>query len=229
MSRSRPRPRPPPVDVYIGGIEHAILHLLYARFICAFLMGSKLAVAEGEEAAEFSEPFRRLVTQGMVHGKTYSDPTSGRFLKPDEVDLSDPSHPRVAVTGKRSQTSAMRRCLKSKHNGVDPTECIARRRVDVTRAHMLFQAPVPDVLNWDDDKINGHQPMVQSAIRAKSLQARRDTPPAAEVRSQKLYIEESFAAPNVASAGPPCRRGCQMGCDAAVSASAQDNHRSSAL
>ncbi|KAK4152952.1 hypothetical protein C8A00DRAFT_34352 [Chaetomidium leptoderma] len=142
-----------PVDLYIGGIEHAILHLLYARFIFKFLMTSSSLVPEtGEEA--FFEPFQRLITQGMVHGRTYINPSTGRFLKPDEVDLTDPLRPKVVATGETA-TVTYEKMSKSKHNGVDPTDVITQHGADATRAHMLFQAPVSEILDWDGDKIVG--------------------------------------------------------------------------
>ncbi|KAK0674107.1 putative leucyl-tRNA synthetase mitochondrial precursor [Cercophora samala] len=140
-----------PVDLYIGGVEHAILHLLYSRFIYKFLMSSSLA---GGETKGVQEPFKRLITQGMVHGKTYTDPATGRFLKPDEVDLSDPSKPVVVATGETAGVS-YEKMSKSKHNGVDPTDVINLHGADATRAHMLFQAPVSEVLDWDEEKIVG--------------------------------------------------------------------------
>ncbi|KAL2264304.1 hypothetical protein VTK26DRAFT_7909 [Humicola hyalothermophila] len=144
-----------PVDLYIGGIEHAILHLLYARFIYKFLMTSSLMPENGEaSSADVHEPFKRLITQGMVHGKTYCCPQTGKFLKPEEVDLSDPSNPKVLATG-RSCVVTHEKMSKSKHNGVDPTDVIAQHGADATRAHMLFQAPVSEVLDWDGDKIVG--------------------------------------------------------------------------
>ncbi|OHE95445.1 leucyl-tRNA synthetase [Colletotrichum orchidophilum] len=142
-----------PVDLYIGGIEHAILHLLYARFIYKFLATTELFPASGEADA-VHEPFKRLITQGMVHGKTYTDPKTGKFLKPDEVDLEDPSNPKVVATGATANVS-FEKMSKSKYNGVDPTEFISKYGADATRAHVLFQAPVGDILNWDEDKIAG--------------------------------------------------------------------------
>ncbi|KAH0493834.1 hypothetical protein TgHK011_000480 [Trichoderma gracile] len=143
-----------PVDIYIGGVEHAILHLLYARFIYKFLATTPLLPQYSEEDALGAEPFKRLITQGMVHGKTYIDPETGKVLKPHEVDLSDASRPRVVATGAPA-TVAFEKMSKSKHNGVDPTEFTSKYGVDPTRAHMLFQAPVADVLNWDEHKIAG--------------------------------------------------------------------------
>jgi leucyl-tRNA synthetase len=79
-----------PVDLYIGGVEHAILHLLYSRFISKFAARSGLW--DGGSKSANGEPFRRLITQGMVHGLTYSDPESGRFLKPEELDFTGSSN-----------------------------------------------------------------------------------------------------------------------------------------
>ena len=136
-----------PVDVYIGGIEHAILHLLYARFIYKFLAQEALSssslhvTTETAEQQQPAEPFRTLLSQGMVHGKTFSDPETGKFLMPDEVD-------------ERSVVS-FEKMSKSKHNGVDPTACTQRFGADATRAHVLFAAPVSEVLDWDESKIVG--------------------------------------------------------------------------
>ncbi|KAK3325269.1 hypothetical protein B0H66DRAFT_116505 [Apodospora peruviana] len=144
-----------PVDLYIGGVEHAILHLLYARFIYKFLMTSSSLMPENQNGGEETyEPFKRLITQGMVHGKTYSDPATGRFLRPDEVDLTEPLRPKVVVTGETALVS-YEKMSKSKYNGVDPTDFIAQYGADATRAHMLFQAPVSEVLDWDEEKIAG--------------------------------------------------------------------------
>ncbi|DAA79371.1 TPA_exp: Uncharacterized protein A8136_0144 [Trichophyton benhamiae CBS 112371] len=141
-----------PVDIYIGGIEHAILHLLYSRFIFKFL------AAEGkiENAADPPEPFLKLLSQGMVHGKTYSDPKTGRFLRPGEVDLSVKGSP--VLTGTQIPANiSFEKMSKSKYNGVDPNTCIESYGADATRAHVLFSAPVSEVLEWDETKIVGIQ------------------------------------------------------------------------
>ncbi|KAL5625520.1 hypothetical protein BROUX41_005580 [Berkeleyomyces rouxiae] len=144
-----------PVDLYIGGIEHAILHLLYSRFIYKFLSTTTL-FSESPLLPEETqaEPFKRLITQGMVHGKTYTDPTNGRFLEPEEIDLSNSKQPRVVGTEREASVS-YEKMSKSKYNGVDPTGFVAKYGADATRTHMLFQAPVADVLNWDETKISG--------------------------------------------------------------------------
>ncbi|MCJ1462528.1 Leucyl-tRNA synthetase, mitochondrial [Pseudocyphellaria aurata] len=142
-----------PVDLYIGGLEHAILHLLYARFISKFVSRTPLWPSGGGEQ-NAGEPFRRLISQGMVHGKTFSDPETGRFLKPDEIDVSDPSKPKVVNSG-QDPNITWEKMSKSKHNGVDPTTCIRKYGADAVRAHILFQAPASEVLEWEEDRIVG--------------------------------------------------------------------------
>ncbi|KAK8161282.1 leucyl-tRNA synthetase [Phyllosticta citrichinensis] len=161
-----------PVDLYIGGIEHAILHLLYARFISKFLHSAKKWDGGGSEYG--GEPFKRLVTQGMVHGKTLKDPTTGRFLKPDEVYHAKGDVPRVVGTNEAA-LETFEKMSKSKYNGVDPVETISRWGADATRAHILFQAPVTEVLKWDDEKIVGIQRWFKRVW--KITKAATDLPP----------------------------------------------------
>lgn len=148
-----------PVDIYIGGVEHAILHLLYARFIYKFLTQTELfpelAHAQSSPAApSISEPFRTLLSQGMVHGRTYSEPSTGRFLLPSELDLTDRQKPLIKGTTVRPNVS-YEKMSKSKHNGVDPMICVEKYGADTTRAHVLFSAPIAEVLEWDETKIVG--------------------------------------------------------------------------
>ncbi|KAI9719848.1 MAG: Leucyl-tRNA synthetase, mitochondrial [Chrysothrix sp. TS-e1954] len=139
-----------PVDLYIGGVEHAILHLLYARFIAKFLSDTTPSLNE------ISEPFSRLLTQGMVHGRTFRHLATGQYLKPADVDASSPGSPRLKSSGERVAVS-FEKMSKSKHNGVDPVQCMRKHGADITRAHLLFQAPVSEILEWDEDKIVGIQ------------------------------------------------------------------------
>jgi leucyl-tRNA synthetase len=150
-----------PVDLYVGGVEHAILHLLYARFISKFLATTPVYP---KGYLNKGEPFSRLITQGMVHGETFTDPENGRFLRPDEVDLTNPSKPVIVATGITPNVS-YEKMSKSKYNGVDPGATIAKYGADATRAHMLFQAPVGDVLEWDEKKITGVQRWLSRVIR----------------------------------------------------------------
>lgn len=142
-----------PVDLYVGGVEHAILHLLYARFISKFVSSTPFWPSGGGEQ-NAGEPFRRLISQGMVHGKTFSDPETGRFFKPEEIDLSNPSKPKIVKSG-QDPNITWEKMSKSKHNGVDPTTCIRKYGADAVRAHVLFQAPASEVLEWEEDRIVG--------------------------------------------------------------------------
>lgn len=145
-----------PVDAYLGGVEHAILHLLYARFIYKFLASEGIVSQEEGEHADPAEPFRQLISQGMVHGKTFSDPLTGRFLRPDEVERFDTAEPLIRATGVRPIIT-WEKMSKSKYNGVDPLACMNKYGTDAVRAHILFAAPVTDVLDWDEEKIVGIQ------------------------------------------------------------------------
>lgn len=138
-----------PVDMYIGGVEHAILHLLYSRFLAKFLADAGMWDSELAKSNHY-EPFLQLVTQGMVHGKTYTDPDTGRFLKPDELD----ERKLIKATGATPRVS-FEKMSKSKYNGADPAECITKYGADATRAHMLFLAPLSDELNWNEEHIAG--------------------------------------------------------------------------
>ena len=76
-----------PVDKYVGGIEHAILHLLYARFISKYVW-KKYGETNSSWGSIKGEPFRELVCQGMVHGKTLKDPVTKKYLMPQELDFT---------------------------------------------------------------------------------------------------------------------------------------------
>ncbi|KAG7814085.1 hypothetical protein KL921_000359 [Ogataea angusta] len=158
------------VDQYLGGVEHAILHLLYVRFVSKFL--NKIGYWDG--SAVNGEPIKKLVSQGMVHGRTFTEPETGRFLKPDEYEILADGRAMVKENGRTAAVS-FEKMSKSKHNGADPSECIARHGADATRAHVLFQAPIEDVLNWDEDKIVGIERWLAKVLTvADSLRERLD-------------------------------------------------------
>lgn len=137
------------MDVYIGGVEHAILHLLYSRFFAKFAHSIGLWPTGGPDNK--AEPFKRLITQGMVHGKTYSHPITGQFLKPHELYRDT----EMIKADDLTATISFEKMSKSKYNGVNPAACIKRYGADATRAHMLFQAPISDVLEWQEKRIVG--------------------------------------------------------------------------
>jgi leucyl-tRNA synthetase len=132
-----------PVDQYVGGIEHAILHLLYSRFFTKVLRDRKLL--------NFDEPFQRLLTQGMVQGLTYMNPTTGKWIPSAQVDPADPKDPE---TGEKLEVS-YKTMSKSKYNGVAPEEVINKYGADTARMFILFKAPPEKDLEWDDADVEG--------------------------------------------------------------------------
>ncbi|KAG0164920.1 hypothetical protein DFQ28_009506 [Apophysomyces sp. BC1034] len=156
-----------PVDVYIGGIEHAILHLLYSRFLSKFLFKQGAYTATLETKPGNGEPFNTLLTQGMVHGRTFKDPDTQRFLKPEEVDLEDPQNPKIIATGVTPAIS-YEKMSKSKYNGVDPASVVEEQGIDPTRLHILYKAPPSEVLEWDDTSIIGMQRWLAKTLKLAS-------------------------------------------------------------
>lgn len=132
-----------PVDQYVGGIEHAILHLLYSRFFTKVLRDRGLL--------NFDEPFQRLLTQGMVQGLTYINPTTGKYIPSAQVDPADPKDPE---TGERLEVS-YKTMSKSKYNGVAPEAVINKYGADTARMFILFKAPPEKDLEWDEADVEG--------------------------------------------------------------------------
>ena len=124
------------VDWYVGGIEHAILHLLYARFITKVF--GELA-GRGRDV----EPFKRLLTQGLVLGRTRKCSQSGRYLRPGEQSSS------VEETWEKMS--------KSKFNGVNPCDLIERWGADCVRMGVLFKAPPQVPLEWEEKDLVGQE------------------------------------------------------------------------
>jgi leucyl-tRNA synthetase len=134
-----------PVDQYIGGVEHAILHLLYSRYFTRVLKDFGLV--------KYKEPFTRLLTQGMVCKETVSCPEHG-FLLPEEVDGTDEDRyckkcRQVATVGRVEKMS------KSKKNVIDPSILLEKYGADTTRLFCLFAAPPERDLEWNEQGVEG--------------------------------------------------------------------------
>ena len=143
-----------PVQQYVGGIEHAILHLLYSRFFTKALKDRGLL--------DVNEPFDRLLTQGMVQGTTYRNPSTGRYVAPG--DVADPDQPKDPETGDSLEV-LFEKMSKSKYNGVDPAAVIDRYGADTARMFILFKAPPEKDLEWDDADVEGQFRFLQRIWR----------------------------------------------------------------
>ncbi len=132
-----------PVDQYVGGIEHAILHLLYSRFFTKVLRDRGLL--------NFDEPFKRLLTQGMVQAAAYKNPKTGKYFSPDLLNLEAPQDPE---TGEPLEV-VFEKMSKSKHNGIDPERVLGKYGADTARMFILFKAPPEKDLEWDDADVEG--------------------------------------------------------------------------
>lgn len=140
------------VDQYVGGIEHAVLHLLYARFFTKIVRDFGSGDLGQTKFLTFDEPFQNLLTQGMVQGTTYKNPQTGKYVAPATV--KDPVNPIDPVTGDKLEVT-FDKMSKSKYNGIDPDEVLAKYGADTARMFILFKAPPEKDLEWDDADVEG--------------------------------------------------------------------------
>ena len=173
-----------PMDQYIGGIEHAILHLLYARFWTKVMRDLNLIT--------FDEPFQNLLTQGMVLNETYytEDPSGKKtWLNPldVELDLDDKGRPQGAkLIGDTSGTpviiGGVEKMAKSKNNGVDPQALIDQYGADTARIFTMFAAPPEQQLEWSGAGVEGasrflRRVWIYSSSKAAAISAASDSLP----------------------------------------------------
>ena len=144
-----------PVDQYIGGIEHAILHLLYARYFTRAM--SKLGMVK------VAEPFAGLFTQGMVCHETYKD-AEGNWVSPEEIEKRD-SKAFERDTGKEITIGASEKMSKSKKNTIAPETIIAEYGADTIRWFMLSDTPPERDIEWTDAGAEGCWRFVQRVYR----------------------------------------------------------------
>ena len=144
-----------PVDQYIGGIEHAVMHLLYARFFHKLMRDVGLINSD--------EPFKNLLTQGMVTKETYfrlDEAGKKEYFFPTEVNLIEDEKGKVISAKLISddqpvEIGPIEKMSKSKNNGVDPQSMIDKYGADTVRLFTMFAAPPEQSLEWNDDAIAG--------------------------------------------------------------------------
>ena len=144
-----------PMDQYIGGIEHAILHLLYARFWTKVMRDLGMI--------EYGEPFKNLLTQGMVLNETYyQESANGKkdWINPADVDVTfdekgRPTGATLKSNGSPVVIGGIEKMSKSKNNGIDPQTLIEQYGADTSRLSTMFAAPPEQQLEWSDSGVEG--------------------------------------------------------------------------
>ncbi|MBP9664099.1 MAG: leucine--tRNA ligase [Pyrinomonadaceae bacterium] len=186
-----------PVDQYIGGDDHAVMHLIYARFWTKVMRDMGLV--------EFNEPFKRLLTQGMVVGETFFDDSSGKrvYFPPDQVTVERDSKGRItsAVTGgnptgrEGAPTNSgtplkysIERMSKSKGNGVDPDEMVEIYGADAARLFVMFAAPIENELVWNEAGIEGAVRFLQRVWRQVFRVQALACPPPGEIQAEACTL-----------------------------------------
>ncbi|MBL8323596.1 MAG: class I tRNA ligase family protein, partial [Rubrivivax sp.] len=154
-----------PMDQYIGGIEHAVLHLLYARFWTKAMRDIQITGPDGRPRGlvSFHEPFRKLFTQGMLLNECFYREEEGgkkRWFYPAEVDITydDKGHPTGAAAksdGRPVMLGGIEKMSKSKNNVVEPKDIIAKFGADTARVFVMFAGPPDQSAAWSDSGAAG--------------------------------------------------------------------------
>ncbi len=148
-----------PVDQYIGGVEHAILHLLYSRFF--------IRAMKATDHISMDEPFAGMFTQGMVVHETYQK-ADGSYVTPAEVKIETGGNGRrgsLIVSGEEVTIGSIEKMSKSKRNTVDPDDIISTYGADVARWFMLSDSPPDRDVIWSDERVQGASRFVQRLWR----------------------------------------------------------------
>ncbi len=173
-----------PVDQYVGGIEHAILHLLYARFF------HKLMRDEG--LVNSDEPFKRLLCQGMVLAQSYyrlDEQGHKEWINPADVEVERDDKglivaARCKADGRPVEIGGTTKMSKSKNNGVDPQAAIEQYGADTVRLFTMFAAPPEQTLEWSDEGVQGAARFIRRLYRHCQENVDKD--------AVRTYLDESF-------------------------------------
>ena len=150
-----------PVDQYIGGVEHAILHLLYSRFFMR-------AVKKNQPEIKTAEPFKGLFTQGMVCHETYKD-TKGKWLSPDEIEKSDKNNYFKVLDKTNVIVGPSESMSKSKKNVIDPEKMIEAYGADSVRWFILSDSPPEKDVQWSNQGVNAAYKFLQKIYNLNNL------------------------------------------------------------
>ncbi|WP_040261595.1 leucine--tRNA ligase [Pseudomonas massiliensis] len=172
-----------PVDQYIGGIEHAILHLLYARFFHKLMRDEGLVTSD--------EPFQNLLTQGMVIAETYyrTEANGGKtWFNPADVELERDAKAKVISARLRSdglpvEIGGTEKMSKSKNNGVDPQSMIDQFGADTCRLFMMFASPPDMSAEWSDAGVEGANRFLRRVWRLAQAHVQQGLPAALDASS----------------------------------------------
>ena len=150
-----------PVDQYIGGVEHAILHLLYSRFFMK-------AVKKKYPQIKNDEPFQGLFTQGMVCHETYKD-NSGRWLSPDEIKKNDNNYLVKISDNSKVFVGPSESMSKSKKNVIDPESMIVTYGADAVRWFIISDSPPEKDVQWSNQGVNAAYKFLQKIFNLTNL------------------------------------------------------------
>ena len=168
-----------PVDQYIGGIEHAILHLLYSRFFMK-------AIKKSYNKVNYSEPFKNLFTQGMVCHETYKDKKNGNWLFPEEIEKKSENKAIKVKDGSEVIVGPPESMSKSKKNTIDPETMIKQYGADAVRWFILSDSPPEKDVQWSDSGVVSSSKFLQKIWNLNQLALNR------EEKKSNISEEKSF-------------------------------------